>query len=344
MRDLPSKLTWRSRLKGLGKKYGDFWALREIDLEIEAGSFTSIIGPSGAGKTSLLKVFAGLLEPDEGSLELDGNDDQSAVLVFQDFWLFPGLNVEKNIAFGLEARRLPKQEIRARVTELLQDFGIHEQARKFPRELSAGQQQRVALARALALRPSLLLLDEPFAHLDLNLKSETARYLRSMHEGHGLTTLCVTHDVDEAFIMSDRIGVMDQGRLLCVDSPLELLRNPPGPRVAAMLGPVHPLSRSVFETLSGGLSRGSGEEAQEAFEDPEADTVWIRPERVELARPGKESPDSRIGTVIKVEHGPSLSYYLLSGQGWELGAASLDRSFRLGDRLEIGIRKDIEGQ
>ncbi len=237
------------QIQSLGKTYDKVHALSNIHLSIEAGEFISLIGPSGAGKTTLLRLLSGIEQPDQGTITFQ-TPEYRPVLVFQDFWLFPTMNVRHNIEFGLKAHRLPKSLRNERVNQVLEDFGLTAHAHKYPGQLSAGQQQRVALARALAIQPRLLLLDEPFAHLDRNLTSRTAAYLREIHNRYNLTTVAVTHNQEEAFQMSDRIGVIMDGNLVQCDTPEKLVSHPANYQTAAFLGPLEVLPPSLSPYLA----------------------------------------------------------------------------------------------
>src|ERR671915_809732 len=208
------------RLQGVTKRFGDFTAVRDMDLDIPRGQFFTMLGPSGCGKTTTLRMVAGFEEPTEGRVLLDGDDvtglpafKRPTNTVFQSYALFPHRSVEQNVAFGLERRRVDKAEIRRRVGEELERVGLAAEAKRRPAQLSGGQQQRVALARALVNRPAVLLLDEPLGALDLKLRKEMQLYLKNLQHEVGITFIYVTHDQDEAMTMSDRIAVMSGGGL-----------------------------------------------------------------------------------------------------------------------------------
>ena len=225
-----------------------------IDLSIAAGTFFTLIGPSGSGKTTLLKLLGGYLKPRCGSIWLRQREvtpcppeQRNLGMVFQQYALFPHRSAWENVAFGLRMRRRPEAEIRQRVEAWLDRLGIapSDWQRK-PDALSGGQQQRIALARALVIEPDVLLLDEPLAHLDRRLREQFGDELRSIHQRNGGTTWMVTHDPQEAMALSDRIGVIDAGRLLQVGTPEEVYGRPCSPSVASLLGEVNLLSGSTW--------------------------------------------------------------------------------------------------
>ncbi|MBG3878638.1 ABC transporter ATP-binding protein, partial [Desulfovibrio oxamicus] len=215
----------------------------EVTFRLAQGEMACLVGPSGVGKTTLLRVLAGLHPYDAGGFTVtppDGHDD-AVILVFQDYMLFPHLTVRDNVAFGLRARGMGRRQRIQRAGDMLADFAIGELAHRYPAHLSAGQRQRVALARALVCNPALLLLDEPFANLDRTLRLEMAAYVRDTVRRYGVTTLSVTHDLEEAFAVSDRIGVMLHGRLAQFGTPAELYARPVSLDVARFMGPVNVL-------------------------------------------------------------------------------------------------------
>lgn len=230
-------------LRNIVKRFGDLVALDHVDLEIAAGELFFLLGPSGCGKTTLLRAIAGFHFPDEGSVHFDDEDvtrvpphKRGTGMMFQSYALWPHLNVFRNVAFGLEERRLPKAEIKKRVEEALAMVHMEGLGGRKINQLSGGQQQRVALARALVIRPRCLLLDEPLSNLDAKLRVEMRGEIRRICKEFGLTAIYVTHDQKEALSMADRMAVLDAGRLAQVGTPEELYRRPLSSFVAGFVG------------------------------------------------------------------------------------------------------------
>ncbi len=231
--------------QGICKQFGDFRALDDVTLEVPDGSLTALLGPSGSGKSTLLRIIAGLERPDAGAILLGGTDvtaarpqDRGIGFVFQHYAAFSHMSVRENVAFGLRIRKRPRDEIQARVDELLALIGLTAWAGQRPDQLSGGQRQRMALARALAVEPLVLLLDEPFGALDAKVRAELRRWLRRLHDEQGVTTVLVTHDQEEAMEVADRIAVMHEGRIAQVGSPAEVYDRPASEFVMGFLGPV----------------------------------------------------------------------------------------------------------
>ena len=233
-------------VKGLNVSYGKNHILKDINLEIENGEFVSILGKSGCGKTTLIKSIAGLLETDNGDIGIfDKNvaglppEKRQTVIVFQDLRLFPHMNVEDNIAFAMKLKKMDKAVIKEKVEKLLDQVRLSGYEKRKVSRLSGGQMQRVALARALGAEPKLLLLDEPFASLDEDLRKEMGELVRRLHRENGITTIMITHDKEEAMELSDRLALMEEGRILAIDSPERLYNSPKDIKTAAMLGDVN---------------------------------------------------------------------------------------------------------
>ncbi len=230
-------------VRGAIKRYGNVTALGGVSLRVEQGEFLTLLGPSGCGKSTLLGLIAGSLEPDAGIIQIGGrrvdtlpSERRNIGMVFQSYALFPHLSVQENVAFGLRMRRVSDPEIKRRVADALEMVGLGTLLSRFPRQLSGGQQQRVALARALVIEPAVLLLDEPLSNLDARLREQLRDELRGLQSRLRTTSVYVTHDQSEALALSDRIAVMNGGRIIEVGSPLELYRTPKYRFTAEFLG------------------------------------------------------------------------------------------------------------
>jgi spermidine/putrescine transport system ATP-binding protein len=247
------------RLEGVTKRFGDFTAVRAMELDIPRGEFFTMLGPSGCGKTTTLRMVAGFEEPSEGRVLLDGQDvtGQPAFrrptnTVFQSYALFPHRSVEKNVAFGLERQKVDRAEVKRRVAEELERVGLAAEARRRPAQLSGGQQQRVALARALVNRPAVLLLDEPLGALDLKLRKQLQVELKRIQREVGITFIYVTHDQEEALTMSDRIAVMNRGVVEQVADPETVYERPATTFVAGFIGVSNLMPAEVVSANGGG--------------------------------------------------------------------------------------------
>jgi putative spermidine/putrescine transport system ATP-binding protein len=298
----------RLDIQNLTKRYGDFHAVRDVSLSVADGEFLVLLGPSGCGKTTTLRMVAGFIEPTSGVVKLGGGDvtllppwKRNTGMVFQSYALFPHLTVGQNVAFGLEMRKLPRTDIDKRVDEALALVRLAGFGARLPRQLSGGQQQRVALARALAIRPDVLLLDEPLSNLDAKLRQEVRVEIRELQRQLGLTTVMVTHDQEEALTMADRLVVMNEGTVHQVGTQRDLYERPADRFVAGFVG------RTTF---LGGTVEGPGSFRTEgglrlAIADGTLGkaALSLRPERLEIGPGALTGLDNDLsGTVEFVSY------------------------------------------
>lgn len=247
-------------LHGISKSFGGTTAVADFQLSVERGEFVSFLGPSGCGKTTTLRMIAGFETPTTGSIRLDGRDitrvppnQRNVGMVFQAYALFPNMTVARNVGFGLRVRRQPTDEIDTRVREMLALIKMTELSGRYPYQLSGGQQQRVALARALAIQPQVLLLDEPLSALDAKIRVELRTEIRRIQQQLGITTIYVTHDQEEALSISDRVVVMNRGRMEQVGTPFEIYNFPQTTFVAGFVGTLNQLRAVVIDAGEGQL-------------------------------------------------------------------------------------------
>ena len=238
-------------IRNVSKRFGDFVALNDVSLEVEGGSLTALLGPSGSGKSTLLRIISGLEWPDQGEVELSGEDataltpqKRNVGFVFQHYAAFKHMTVRENIAFGLRVRKRPRAEIRERVDRLLKLVQLEAFGHRYPAQLSGGQRQRMALARALAPEPQVLLLDEPFGALDARVRAELREWLRRLHDEVHVTTIFVTHDQAEAMDVASQIAVMNLGKIEQVGTPTELYDHPATEFVMRFVGEANRLGRA----------------------------------------------------------------------------------------------------
>jgi putrescine transport system ATP-binding protein len=350
------------RFEAVSKRYAGVSAVAELSLDIFQGEFFALLGPSGCGKTTLLRLLAGLEMPDEGRVLLDGHDldcvpphRRAVNMMFQSYALFPHLDVERNVAFGLKQDGLPKAEIAARVADMLALVRMQGLERRKPHQLSGGQRQRVALARALVKRPRVLLLDEPLAALDKKLRGETQFELMHLRAKLGLTFLIVTHDQEEAMTVADRIGVMDQGRLVQVATPPEIYEQPNCKWVADFIGDVNLIEGRVAERDGSSVTIMSPNAGKLRASGPNGvgpgDTVWVavRPEKIRMSHQQPAAPDANsvAGQVLSIGYLGDLSIYkvrLDNGFVMKVAAANmtrlLERPFRRDERVWLSWAPD----
>ena len=323
----------------INKKFGANHVLKDISLEVEKGQLVTLLGPSGCGKSTLLRCLAGLEQVSSGRIYLDGQDitdvtprQRGIGMVFQAYSLFPNLNVRENVAYGLKLKKLPKQEIREKVEQMLEIVGLSDKISQYPSQLSGGQQQRVALARAMVTAPKVLLLDEPLSAIDALLRKNLQIEIRKIQKQMGITTIFVTHDQDEAMVMSDRIHLFHEGRIEQSGTPEEIY--------------VHPATRFAA-TFIGNYNLPDVSQFNQAFGCAFAEeNIAIRPEIILLsekpapAEMGMLTAKGRIAGHIS--HGNLIRYQVNAG-GLQLNADVVYGSSRIfsdGEDVQVAIRED----
>ena len=292
-------------LNRLSKRYGETTAVQELSLSVNRGEFISLLGPSGCGKTTTLQMIAGFVEPTGGSIVLDGRDvsrvpanKRGLGLVFQNYALFPHMTVAENVSFGLEMQRVKKDEREARVADALKLVGLSHLADRHPAQMSGGQQQRVALARALVIRPSVLLLDEPLSNLDAKLREEMQLELRSIQRTIGTTTILVTHDQSEALALSDRIVVMNQGRVEQVAEPFQAYEGPASHFVGGFLGKANVFTPKAEQYENETRARIGEAHIPMAGAAVPQGAVIVRPEKILFSEPAACALPGRMKTRV----------------------------------------------
>ena len=293
-------------VRNVTKRFGNSAAVDDVSLEVPTGSLTALLGPSGSGKTTLLRIIAGLEVPDSGSVQFLDEDvtdraakDRNVGFVFQHYALFRHMTVFENIAFGLRVRKRPKAEVETRVNELLKLVRLEDMGRRLPSQLSGGQRQRVALARALAVRPKVLLLDEPFGALDAKVRAELRTWLRKMHDELHVTSVFVTHDQEEAFEVADQVVVMDHGVVQQAGSAQDVFEQPANRFVIDFLGHVNVFHGRVPD----GVAHLHGMEVaypEYPHSESRAATVYVRPHELEVGR--KQESGSAVRARIQHVH------------------------------------------
>jgi putrescine transport system ATP-binding protein len=346
----------------VNKRYGAETAVAELSLAIHEREFFALLGPSGCGKSTLMRMLAGFETPSEGRVLLAGQDLAGVPphlrpvnMMFQSYALFPHMSVEKNVAFGLAMEGRPRDEIGARVGEVLRMVKLDGFAGRKPHQLSGGQRQRVALARALVKRPKVLLLDEPLGALDRKLREETQFELMALQERLGLTFIIVTHDQDEAMTMATRIAVMDKGRIAQVGTPPVVYEAPASRYVAGFIGEINLVEgrvaavegrRVTVATAAGDLAVA---EAAERVAVGEAVAVAWRPEKTRIVRAGEAISNGRAvmsGTVHDVGYLGGRTTYHVEASGLRLKAAvanasrSVERPLAAGDKVKLAVTPD----
>ena len=350
-------------LRGVTKRFGEITAVDDVNLKIERGEFFSLLGPSGCGKTTTLRLVAGFEEPTEGEILINdenvGNKrpyERNVNTVFQSYALFPHLTVAGNIRFGLERKKTPKDKIDRLIDEALELVRLQGMGDRYPRQLSGGQQQRVALARALILRPEVLLLDEPLGALDLKLRKEMQLELKSLQEKVGITFVYVTHDQEEALTMSDRIAVMELGRLAQVGTPEEIYEFPRTRFVADFIGESNFFSGQIISVrdknivlkTEGGLNVVLPVDEQHT--EGQHVQFSVRPEKLRVEPPsGTSDWENRfVGEIVnKIYLGDSVHYVIALSPEDEITvflknerAAHRQTSFSVGEKVLVSWHRD----
>jgi putative spermidine/putrescine transport system ATP-binding protein len=341
------------RLRDLVKHYGPVKAIVGISLEVRTGELFALLGPSGCGKTTVLRSIAGIVEPTSGEIELNGEAighkpmfQRDTALVFQNYALFPHLSVFDNIAFGLRMRKRPKAEIRSRVEAALELVRLPLAATRLPHQLSGGQQQRVALARALVVEPALLLLDEPLSNLDARLRDEMRSEIIRLQRTLGLTTVLVTHDIQEALSVADRLAVMRDGRIEQIGTPEEIYGAPISRFVAEFVGHCNLFdatvatvaSRSVVLRLAGGIEIAVAVSG-DGWQSGENAWLVLPRERIRIGSAAEGLANRQDAVIEDVSYFGSLTLYALRLGGVRLIAQVQNIAtapMRVGDRVPIG--------
>lgn len=341
------------RAEGLTRRFGDAVALDGVDLAVAQGEMLTILGPSGSGKTTLLKIIAGFETPDEGDVYLSGRNvtflapaQRDIGMVFQNYALFPHMTVAENVAFPLQMRKVPKQERKERVAEALRLVDLGDFGERLPRQLSGGQQQRVALARAVVFRPRLLLLDEPFGALDRKLREQMQLEVRRLQRKLGLTAVFVTHDQEEALLISDRIAIVQRGRIAQIGTPQEIYRQPSNRFVAEFMGE----SNMLHGTPAGDgmVQLDGGHRIPVPARDPMPQGeigLLLRPERAQRMEAGQQADTVLEGSILETIYlGETVKYRVALDIGLELIARwpfeGQERVLQISDRVRLGWNRN----
>ncbi len=339
-------------IKNVTKKFGDFTAVDSVSFNVEDGGFFSILGGSGCGKTTLLRMIAGFEKETEGELLIRGEsmkgippEKRAVNIVFQNLALFPMMNVEKNVAFGLQRQKLPKPEIQSRVTEMLERVGLIGFEKKNVDDLSGGQRQRVAIARSLVLRPSILLLDEPLGALDRKLREHMKIELKVLQKEIGTTFIYITHDQSEALVMSDKVAVMNEGRFEQLDTPKHLYKHPATSFVAGFVGESNEFD--VASYVDGELITKNGCKLTKPGLDFQPQKLFMRPEAI-ILNPSEgladiERIEMQIKAILFDGSNTKISAFIKQGKDEVLISLPQNAQFedlKEGDDLLVGIHRD----
>jgi iron(III) transport system ATP-binding protein len=337
-------------LRNVSKTFGGYTAVDNLNLTLQEGELVSLLGSSGCGKTTTLRMIAGFMAPSAGTIELDGvviSSPQSSLppekrkmsMIFQSYAIWPNMTVEENVGYGLKLRKVPGAEAKRRIDEMLEVVQLAGLRDRYPAELSGGQQQRVALARSMVVKPSILLLDEPLSNLDANLREEMRFEIRRLHDEFRMTMVYVTHDQAEAMVTSDRIAVMNEGRIEQIDAPFELYRNPKTKFVAGFIGRTNFLTgRSDADAVDFGGFRIPRRSLAADGRLPEEVQVSIRPQSIHLLRDKPAPSDQRCcveGSIQRRAYlGESWDYHITLAHA----AEPIRVTARPSDVFEVGQR------
>ncbi len=335
------------KICNVAKSFGNVQALKNISIDVPKGSFTTFLGPSGCGKTTMLRTIAGFYEVEKGEIYIGErlinyvpSHQRNAIMVFQDYALFPHMSIGENIAYGLKIQKLSAKEIKNRVGRTMEFLGIQELEKRNPGQISGGQQQRAALARALVMEPEVLLLDEPLSNLDAKLRMTIRAELRQIQRQLGITTIYVTHDQAEALALSDQIAVMNKGELTQTGSPWEIYYKPVSIFVADFVGTANLLKGRVTQKSKGYIQAQYGktflriDEPDQDVERGDAITICIRPETIDLFKKAPSDQTNILKGKIRnfIFEGPHIRYWVEAGEETLLVDVS--------DPSEMGIYKD----
>ena len=316
-------------LENISRRYTEVVAVEDFSIAMKSGEFLTLLGPSGCGKSTTLRIVAGLLQPTSGRVLIDSKDvtalgaaKRNIGMVFQSLALFPHMTASENVAFGLKMRKVPEAEKQTRVARILDIVSLGKLAGRYPAQMSGGQQQRVALARALVIEPSILILDEPFSSLDRKLRKSMQTELYQITRDLGITSLFVTHDQEEALMLSDRIAVMNQGRVEQIGTPAEVFCTPHTRFVADFMGATNFLEGRVNgdgedrSIEAGGISFPLP--AQSKLRSGQAVSFAVRPERIQLAPDGPRPPSAVRGNIRRANYHGNTSSYLIELEGEQM--------------------------
>ena len=342
------------KIENVVKRFGNFTAVSDFSLILEEGEFFSLLGPSGCGKTTAMRMIAGFESPSEGRIEVDGQDMEGIPankrptnLVFQNYAIFPHLNVEDNIGYGLRYRGISKAEIGQRVNSALEMVELSGFQKRKATELSGGQRQRVALARALILQPKVLLLDEPLSALDRKLREQMQFEMRHLQQRMGITFVMVTHDQYEAMTMSDRIGVMFDGKLVQVAHPAELYAKPCNKQVASFIGEMNFLPAEItsefddkMEVSVSGIGNFKIDKNKNAQKLGQSCVLGIRPEQIVISKDKPENQEIKLEGIIRdiAFYGENIHYHVRVKELDQSIAVSVPNYFH---RVEFKIDEKI---